>query len=217
MSPLLVLDHLVVGATSLAAGAAWCEATLGVQPAGGGKHGLMSTHNRLLNLSGPGFPRCYLEIISIDPDAPPPGRTRWFDMDAPALQERLRAEGPALIHWVARVDGDLDAWLNDWRARGVDAGEVVTASRMTPAGELRWRIALRGDGRRLERGALPLLIEWGAVHPADGLTPSGVSLQEISLRLPQPGLLAGFAVEAGEARLDVRLQTPLGLVSLPLR
>lgn len=215
------LDHLVVAAASLAEGEAWCEATLGVRPSGGGKHQLMSTHNRLLDLSGPAYsshPRCYLEIIAIDPDAPPPpsGRARWFDLDDPALQQRLRAEGPGLVHWVARVDGDLDSQLMDWREQGVDAGEAVAASRMTAAGELRWRIALRVDGRRLFGGALPLLIEWGEVHPADGLPQSGVTLQQMTHRLPQPGLLPGMVVEPGEARLEARLQTPLGLVSLPL-
>ncbi|MCV2368052.1 VOC family protein [Roseateles oligotrophus] len=212
----LRLDHLVIGAASLAEGEAWCEATLGVRPSGGGKHLLMSTHNRLLNLSGPSFPRCYLEIIAIDPDAPPPGRARWFDLDSPALQQRLRVEGPGLIHWVARVDGDLEAQLIAWREQGAEAGEAVAASRMTAAGELRWRIALRADGQRLFGGALPLLIEWGEVHPADGLPNSGVSLQQLLLRLPQPGLLPGLAADAGEAWLEARLQTPLGLVSLPL-
>jgi len=41
-------DHLVVAARTLDEGAAWCEATLGVVPAPGGKHPLMATHNRLL-------------------------------------------------------------------------------------------------------------------------------------------------------------------------
>ncbi|MCV2353208.1 VOC family protein [Paucibacter sp. B2R-40] len=212
----LAFDHLVIGAASLAEGEAWCEATLGVRPVGGGKHGLMGTHNRLLNMSGPAFPRCYLEIIAIDPDAPPPGRARWFDLDSPALQERLRVEGPGLIHWVARVDGDLDAQLNHWREQGVDAGEAVAASRMTPAGELRWRIALRRDGKRLSKGALPLLIEWGEVHPADGLAGATVNLCKFELSLPQPALLAGLLVETGEAHVHAQLQTPLGLVSLQL-
>jgi hypothetical protein len=213
----LTLDHLVIGAASLAEGEAWCEAMLGVRPSGGGKHALMSTHNRLLNMSGPGFSRSYLEIIAIDPDAPPPpGRARWFDLDSPVLQQRLRLEGPGLIHWVARVDSDLDSQLNDWRKQGVDAGEVVAASRMTAAGELRWRIALRVDGQRLFGGALPLLIEWGEVHPADGLPSSGVSLLQMTHRLPQPGLLPGLAVEPGEALLEASLQTPVGLVALPL-
>jgi hypothetical protein len=56
-------DHLVVLATDLASGAAWCEHTLGVAPAAGGEHPLMGTHNRLLQLSGPAHPRAYLRSL----------------------------------------------------------------------------------------------------------------------------------------------------------
>ncbi|MDQ0821369.1 hypothetical protein QFZ79_003744 [Arthrobacter sp. V4I6] len=40
------IDYLVIAADSLEQGAAWCAATFGVQPSGGGKHPLMGTHNR---------------------------------------------------------------------------------------------------------------------------------------------------------------------------
>ncbi|MCV2350856.1 VOC family protein [Paucibacter sp. Y2R2-4] len=210
----LQLDHLVIGAASLVEGEAWCEATLGVKPSSGGKHVLMSTHNRLLQLSSEAFPRCYLEIIAIDPEAPPPGRARWFDLDESAMRARL-AHGPGLIHWVARSNS-LEASLADWQAHGLDAGPAVAASRMTPAGELRWRIALRADGRRLLNGALPLLIEWGEVHPSDSLPSSGVSLLEFSPTLPQPDLLAGLAAKTGDPNVQMRLQTPRGEVSLKL-
>ncbi len=210
----LQLDHLVIAAASLAEGEAWCEAALGVRPSGGGKHGLMSTHNRLLQLSGPGFPRCYLEVIAIDPEAPPPGRARWFDLDQPQMHARL-AQGPGLVHWVARST-DVAATQADWLALGWDAGPAVAASRMTPTGELRWRIAVRPDGARLMQGVLPLLIEWGEVHPSDSLPPSGVHLLEFRPMLAQPELLAGMVADVGEADLQVRLQTPRGTVSLPL-
>ncbi len=187
------LDHLVVGAATLEEGVAWCERVLGVTPGPGGKHALMGTHNRLLNISGPLHPRAYLEIIAIDPEAPPPGRARWFDLDQPALRERL-AEGPGLIHWVSRVP-NLDAALANWRGEGVDAGEPVEASR----GNLRWRIALREDGRRLRREALPVLIEWGEVHPADGMPVSGVQLLGFEAR---DGLRARLATPVGEVELE---------------
>jgi hypothetical protein len=188
------LDHLVVGAATLEAGVAWCERVLGVAPGPGGKHALMGTHNRLVNISGPHHPRCYLEIIAIDPDAPPPGRARWFDLDQPALRERL-AQGPGLIHWVSRVP-NLDAALANWRGEGVDAGEAVEASR----GNLRWRIALRADGRRLRREALPVLIEWGEAHPTDGMPASGVQLLGFDAR---DGLKARLATPRGEVELEV--------------
>lgn len=188
------LDHLVVGAATLEAGVAWCERVLGVTPGPGGAHALMGTHNRLLDISGPNHPRCYLEIIAIDPDAPPPGRTRWFDLDLPVLRERL-AQGPGLIHWVCRVPS-LDAALAQWRGEGVDAGEAVEASR----GNLRWRIALRDDGRRLRREALPVLIEWGDAHPTDGMAASGVQLLGFETR---DGLKARLATPRGEVELEV--------------
>jgi hypothetical protein len=188
------LDHLVVGAASLEEGVAWCERVLGVTPGPGGKHALMGTHNRLLNISGPLHPRVYLEIIAIDPDAPPPGRARWFDLDQPAVRERL-AQGPGLIHWVSRVP-NLDAALANWRGEGVDAGEAVEASR----GNLRWRIALREDGRRLRREALPVLIEWGEAHPTDGMPASGVQLLGFEAR---DGLKARLATPRGEVELEV--------------
>jgi len=188
------LDHLVVGAATLEEGVAWCERVLGVTPGPGGKHALMGTHNRLLNISSPSHPRAYLEVIAIDPEAPPPVRARWFDLDQPALRERLAA-GPGLIHWVSRVP-NLDAALANWRGEGVDAGEAVEASR----GNLRWRIALREDGRRLRREALPVLIEWGEVHPTDAMPESGVQLLGFEAR---DGLKARLATPRGEVELEV--------------
>lgn len=187
------IDHLVIAAASLDEGVDWCERVLGVTPLPGGKHGLMGTHNRLLNISSELYPRCYLEIIAIDPEAAPPGRARWFDLDQPALQQCLQA-GPGLIHWVARVPS-LDAALAQWRSEGVDAGEPVAASR----GALNWRIALREDGRRLKREALPVLIEWGGVHPCDGMPHSGVQLLSLDAR---DGLHARLATPNGEIVLE---------------
>ena len=63
------VDHLVVAARTLAEGVQWCEATLGITPGPGGKHPLMSTHNRLFNITSDGFPNAYFEIVAIDPTA----------------------------------------------------------------------------------------------------------------------------------------------------
>lgn len=188
------VDHLVVAANTLDEGRAWCERVLGVSPQPGGKHALMGTHNLLLNISGPASPRCYLEIIAIDPEAPDPGRPRWFDMDQPAVRERLK-EGPALLHWVARVP-NLDAALAYWAGEGVDAGQAVEAAR----GDLSWRIALRDDGRRLRKEGLPTPIEWrGSAHPTDKLPDSGVQLLSFEAR---DGLSARLATPLGEVELQ---------------
>ncbi|MET0210109.1 MAG: VOC family protein [Burkholderiaceae bacterium] len=188
------VDHLVVAANTLAEGRAWCEQVLGVSPQPGGRHALMGTHNLLLNISAPAYPRCYLEIIAIDPEAADPGRPRWFDLDQPAVRERLK-DGPALLHWVARVP-NLDATLAYWLGEGIDAGQPVEAAR----GDLSWRIALRDDGRRLRKEGLPVPIEWhGDAHPSDKLPESGVQLLSFEAR---DGLSAQLSTPKGDVELQ---------------
>lgn len=215
------IDHLVVAAPSLAEGVAWCEATLGLTPGPGGAHALFGTHNRLLRLHSTVHPKAYLEIIAIDPAAtptrPPPLR-RWFDLDDPALRERLRREGPQLIHWVASVP-DIDAACARLRALGIERGPVIDASRPTPQGLLRWRITVRDDGQRMFGGALPTLIQWGDTHPADGMTGADLGLQGLTLQHPDAGRLTaaltaigldGVAVHTGPAGLRADLTTADG-------
>jgi len=210
-------DHLVVAACTLEEGAAWCEATLGVVPAAGGKHPTLATHNRLLEVSSPRFARMYLEIIAIDPDAPAPARARarWFDLDSPDLRQAIAAS-PRLVHWVARTN-DIDAGIVALRAAGHELGTAITAERMTPRGLLRWRIALRADGRRAAAGAVPLLIEWGEVHPCDALPESGVSVEQIFIGGVAETVAAALGVSAalaGGPPLAVSLATPRGRVEL---
>ena len=76
---MIAFDHLVVGAPTLDEGASWLEARLCIPMSAGGKHETMGTHNALVGL-GPG---AYLEVMAIDPQAPAPGRARWFDLDEP--------------------------------------------------------------------------------------------------------------------------------------
>lgn len=213
------VDHLVVAAQTLEQGIAWCEATLGVTPRAGGEHPLMGTHNRLLQLSAPGYPRAYLEIIAIDPQAPEPGRSRWFDLDDPALQHAVH-EQPRLVHFVART-ADAAAALKALRRLGIERGLLVHAERPTPEGLLRWQISVRNDGQRLFYGALPTLIQWEGTHPADALPGSGLALE--SLRACHPRVvdlqaahaaigLEGVGLEQGSPNLVATLSTPKGTV-----
>ena len=225
--PLATLDHLVVLAPSLASGVAWAEATLGVTPGPGGEHPLMGTHNRLLRLSnGKGQPgAAYLEIIAINPAATPalqPPKRRWFDMDDPALRERVAQTGPQLVHWVARVPA-LAAALQAWQQLGINRGEARAASRPTPGGLLQWQISLRPDGRRLLDGCLPTLIEWGPHHPTSAMPGSALALQSLTLQHPQATLLQAacqaigldeVSISAGPARLSAQLATPRGTLAL---
>ncbi len=216
------LDHLVVLAATLDEGVAWCEATLGVTPGPGGQHALMGTHNRLFSIATAEFAMAYFEIIAIDPAAPAPARRRWFDLDDPAVQARLRRDGPQLAHWVARVD-DAPAAVAALQTHGIDRGEVIAASRPTPHGLLQWQITVRADGQRLFDGALPTLIQWGDVHPAAAMPASGVTLRSFELQHPQADALAsacrilgvaGVDVHAGPVQLRARLQTPRGMIDI---
>lgn len=216
------LDHLVVLAAALDEGVAWCEATLGLTPGPGGQHALMGTHNRLFSIASPAFPLAYFEIIAIDPAASAPARRRWFDLDDPEVQARLRREGPRLAHWVARVP-DARAAVAALQALGMERGEVLTASRPTPQGLLQWQITVRDDGQRLLDGCLPTLIQWGAVHPAAAMPASGATLMALELCHPQAERLASacgalglqtLSLRAGPAQLRARLQTPNGTIEI---
>ena len=193
-------DHLAIACEDLAEGAAALEAALGVALAPGGRHAAFGTHNRLLSL-GPGE---YLEVIAADPDADPPPRPRWFDLD--------RFTGaPRLVTWVARVP-DLSAVA----AGGRD--QVLDLSR----GAYRWRMAGRSDGRLIAGGAAPPLIEWQGAHPADALPDAGCRLTQLVLRHPDPDTRAALpgqddprlTVAPGLPGLAACLATPAGEVWL---
>jgi Glyoxalase-like domain len=167
---MLRLDHLAIVAGRLEDGVAAVESLLGVPMAGGGKHPLMATHNRLLGLGD-----LYLEVISIDPEAPPPTRPRWFDMD------RFRGP-PRLSNWVAACD-DLAAEV----AKGPPGiGTPIALQR----GDYRWQMAVPDDGRLPFDGACPALIRWeGTAHPARALPDTGLRLSRLEIAHPQAAAL----------------------------
>lgn len=215
------IDHLVIAASSLQQGVLWCEATLGVTPGPGGNHPLMGTHNRLLKIATPDYPRAYLEIIAIDPSAPDPGRRRWFDLDDPALQQAVARE-PRLVHFIAST-GDARPAIDALKQLGIDRGPLLQASRATAHGLLTWGMSVRDDGQRLFQGALPTLIAWDGAHPADTMPDCGLALNSMRACHPQAAeLLAahaaiglqGVSARPGAANLVATLETPRGLVTL---
>ncbi|WP_394848631.1 VOC family protein [Pendulispora brunnea] len=173
---MIALDHLILAARTLEEGADWVFARLGATPAGGGKHPLMGTHNRVLRLGD----ESYLEVLAIDPEAPAPGRPRWFGLDSPEMQARLE-QGPALVHWVARTD-DIE---RDARTAPVHMGAIVEASR----GDLRWRITVPREGTLLRDGIFPTFIQWQGGHPAAAMPESNCQLESLQLFHPRGGAL----------------------------
>lgn len=185
--PAMALDHIVVAAETLEAGTAFVRARLGVDVPPGGRHETMGTHNRLMSLGG----HQYLEIIAIDPDRPAPLRPRWFSLDEPAMRARL-ASRPRLIAWVAR-SAELAATVE---ACPADLGTVTDMRR----GDVRWRMAVPGDGALREGGCLPLCIQWpGGLPPTGAMADPGCRLDRLSLVHPDPArlsaLLAGIGVD----------------------
>ena len=210
---MIAFDHLVVAARDLDEGVRWIESRLGVPMGAGGSHHAMGTHNRLLSL-GPGR---FLEVIAIDPEAKPPERPRWFELDDPAMQARL-AKGPALVHWVARTD-DIDAAL---AALPAPRPEVLALAR----GAFRWKIGVAANGALPLAGVAPTLIQWFTRHPSEVLEDPGCRLEALVLRHPQAsatlhalryaGLSTGDPVQAHHEGLglDARIRTPKGIVEL---
>lgn len=182
---MLRIDHLAVVAGRLEEGVRWVEDLLGVPMAGGGKHPLMGTHNRLLSLG-----HLYLEVIAVDPDAPHPGRPRWFDMD--------RFTGPPrLTNWVAGCD-DLAAEV----ALGPEGIGIPLA---LARGDYRWQMAVPEDGKLPFDGAFPALIRWdGPAHPAPALPDHGLRLQRLEIGHPQAtALRTALAGRLDDARVVI--------------
>jgi hypothetical protein len=212
-----VIDHLVFGCDDLQDGTSFLEQTLGVGFAGGGKHTLMATHNRLLKLQD----SIYFEAIAIDHEAVQKhgniGRKRWFSLDEDRTKERL-AQSPRPLTWVVAVDDIYDAVSKC----GYDAGKITAMTR----GDLEWMLTIPEDGTLVEDGLLPGFIQWpGGRNPANKLPESGTRLQRLILQCPQPdaigqsieqlGIDGPVEVRPGPANLIFEMRTNAGeLVSL---
>ena len=168
------IDHLVVAAPSLTAGSDYIRRTLGVPTHAGGEHTGMGTHNCLVRLGA----SVYLEVIALNPAAPPARRKPLFGLD------RLDPHAPpALLTWVASC-ADLDAAV---AASPFAHGEIIAMNR----GALDWRLTIPADGILPANGIVPSLIQWESqAHPAASLPDVGCSLTR----------LEGFHQEAARIR-----------------
>src|SRR5690606_5046100 len=122
-------DHIVVTASSLAAGSEYIYRKLGVSLEAGGEHPRMGTHNLLLRLGD----EVYLEVIAINPEAQQPDRPCWF-----GLQDSVR-QRTGLASWVARTN-DITAAS---QAATLPLGPVTAMTR----GDLSWQITIPDDGK----------------------------------------------------------------------
>lgn len=207
------IDHFAIGADSLEQGVDAMNSILGVEVPRGGKHDAMSTHNCVMQSGNESF----FELIAIDPDAPAdPGRTRWFTLDDPATQTRLK-DRPRALCWVVGTD-DLDGII---AASPVDLGEVVLFTR----GDRSWRLTVPQDGSLPMGGLLPAFIEWSpGPHPSTGQQNLDVTLEKVRLTHPDAEALTDALkalkvdhlaeVHTGPSALSFELNTPNGRVTL---
>ncbi len=185
-----VLDHLIVGAASLAEGVAFVRAELGVEPRYGGRHPGAGTENALISLGG----RRYLEVL-----APAPGEELARGLAGLAALER-----PTLWGWAIGTD-DAGALAVIADQLGIVHTPVTGGDRQRADGTyVRWRnlavqLAL-GD-------AAPFFIEWSAdsPHPSED-APTGVTLRALNVLHPDPdaayAALARLGYSVDVARAD---------------
>lgn len=199
---MLKLDHLAVAATDLEAGRAHIEATFGVPMQPGGKHVNFGTHNMLLGLES----GIYLEAIAIDPDAPDPGRRRWFDLDD-------FTGPPRLTNWICQTE-DLDEAL------------ALSPAGMGPAmdqrrDDLHWQMAAGENGQLPLSGTFPAVIAWGETpHPSTRLADTGIRLERLIVTSPVAEALRSnlrhvladsrIVIEPGDKNLRAEFSTPSG-------
>lgn len=189
---LTCIDHLIVTAPSLAAGAAYVREALGAEPETGGEHPRMGTHNCLLRLSS----SAYLEVLAPDPAALAPARPRWFDLD-----RRGPDAPPALSAWAART--------NDIVASAALASEPLGTVEPMCRGVLDWAITIPADGTVPVDGVGPALIEWRTgTHPAAHLPDRGLALLALEILHPDCARIARLLA-------SIAFDGPLTLSPLP--
>ena len=204
------IDHIVIGATNLISGTKTLETKLSTKFSPGGEHKTMGTHNKLLKLQS----NIYLEVIANNPNVSKPSRQRWFSLDEFSIKEKIK-KSPSLLCWVLEVD-DIE---NTVKKCGYNPGEILQLSR----DELTWKVTVPSNGKLVENGVLPALIEWPSnQHPSKKLNNSNVSLNKLSLFHPESNKINNIIsnliesdlihVSEGFTKIELTLTTQNGKV-----
>ena len=199
------IDHVVIGAANLISGTSILENKLNTKFSPGGEHQVMGTHNKLLKLQS----NMYLEVIAHKPDADTPSRPRWFSLDETNIKEKIK-NSPRALCWVLEVDNLEDTVKNC----GYNPGEILKLSR----DDLTWKVTIPSDGKLVENGVLPILIEWtNNQHPSKKLNNNNVFLNKLALFHPEPNKIQNIIsnliesdlihVSEGLAKIELNLTT----------
>ena len=210
--PQTTIDHIVVTARDLDAGAAYVRDCLGADPLPGGEHAKMGTHNRLLRCG----PDCYLEVIAINPNAPAPAQPRWFGLDAMGPDSAA-----SLSAWVVRT--------TDIRAHAAASPQPLGPVTPMQRADLDWLITIADTGVSPLDGMAPALIEWQTPRlPVLSMPDQGLSLEALHIYHPEPmamqALLTSLQLKApvsvfpsspdSKPALRAIIQTPAGIRAL---
>ncbi len=171
---MITFDHIAIAANTLAEGATYMRNLTGLTFPKGGAHPDMATHNLVTALG----PDTFAEVISVNPDATPPNRPRWFELDNPVAQAKF----PRTQAWLLRTD-DIDSCIRKAAALGIDLGTATPFKRDA----LRWRFTVTTDGSIPLDGAAPLLLQWdetGPNHPASRMTDLGLRMDSLTIDTP---------------------------------
>jgi Glyoxalase-like domain len=186
-----------------------------VRPQYGGVHASGLTHNALVGLGG----RCYFEILA--PVGPPsPNDDAWCRL--------ARSVGePRVLTYCLRSSRRLSDIAAIAAGNGWPNSVVASNGRTTPAGV---RLSWQWLGPKVDRFGLafPFFIDWlDSPHPADSLgtarPEAGIRLRHFAVGHPEAADLQRTLTELGapvesyaaeDVRFQVRLDTPLGAISL---
>ena len=102
------LDHLVFGSFTLEEGTEFVEDILRTKLSDVGYHKEMGTHNRVIRISE----TIYLEVIAIDPKITNLNNRKWFNLDNPNLQSKLK-KLPQIIGYVIEYK-DINKYKRYW-------------------------------------------------------------------------------------------------------
>ncbi len=211
---MLQLDHITVLAPTLTEGVAHVRTCLDIEVPFGRQHPDMGTHNHLLRLGE----SVYLEIIAVNPDAPRPGRARWFGLDDQAQLRSDWESGRRLRGWVARTS-DIDAVL---------AGHEPLLGRKVDftSANGSFCFAIPDDGSLPLDGAAPSVIDRLGKPPSVAtMADAGARLRSLVMEHPEPERIIALYRSLGIAdpplvtrseRLRYRalIETPGGLKEL---
>ena len=205
------IDHLVIGADSLAQGVDYVKSTLGVDIPFGGEHEKTGTHNHLMQLGD----SLFLEVIALNPQADKSDRLRWYGLDNEKVKRSIKVQ-PKLLTWVVNT-ADISALIN---GHDFNFGNPTLISR----GHLSWYFGLPDDGNLYEDGTLPYVIQWNTPeHPAARMADLGCELKKLELYHPNASWLEKTLtkIEAHElinlhqtskpAHIIAAIDTPSGL------